>query len=205
MRIGRRLRKGPATDTSVAPAPPAAPPGGDAGQVMPSEPGMALKDLVARTVSLTDLSEDPIVPGLRFRLDPEAGTTGTWESPQGRLVHLRTKVSRPARWLGLHLALPDLADMTEVAWFGAVIRTSAAGPAALRLCLRSGLEAGGFIDLFAGRHILAQPAETDGSALFAPSRLPDLPVTAPWRELIVFLPPGEDVDIVVHDLRVFVL
>jgi hypothetical protein len=158
-----------------------------------------------RATVLSPAPLGPVVPGLAFHADPQAGLSGHWHSPRGRLLEVETTVTRPGRWLGLHLALPDLADLAPLVWLGLAARSGAGHAMALRVCLRSGLPEGGFHDQFFDRHLLSQPAETDHLDMIAPARLPDLPPKAPWRELILFLPPGESLRWSLHDLRLFAL
>lgn len=148
------------------------------------------------------LSEEPLVPGLRFRLDPEAGFEGVWHSPRGRLVSLQARPERPGRWLGLHLELGPL-PLENVQFLGVVARLAAPRPAAIRMALRSGREDGGFSDQFFQRHLLAQPGEADHLDMISPDRMPDIPATAPWRELVLFFPPTEHLEVSLHDLRIF--
>lgn len=138
-----------------------------------------------------------------LRSDPEAVFSGSWSSPRGRLCEIDVALDRPGRWLGLHVALPPV-EADALAWLGFACRIHAARPLALRPCLRSGTEEG-FVDTFFDRHVLARTAETDHQGLLAPERHPDLPATAAWRELILFLPSGENLSLALHALRIFAL
>jgi hypothetical protein len=146
----------------------------------------------------------PLSAGIALHRDPEGAIDGQWRSPAGRLLELDTQVTRPGAWLGLHLSLP-LYDLASVRWIGIVARTAAGQSLTLRPCLRSGHDGGGFHDQLFPCHLLSQPAQTDHHDLIAPAHLPDLPQVAPWRELVLFLPPAHDIRWVLHDLRVFVL
>lgn len=145
-----------------------------------------------------------LVPGLSLRRDPEGAISGNWRSPARRLLDLETQVTRPGAWLALHLSLP-LTDLRGVAWFGLVARSAADRALVVRPCLRSGHATGGFHDQFFARHMLSQPAETDHHDLIAPDRIPGLPMVAPWRELILFLPPAHGIRWALHDLRLVVV
>ena len=154
------------------------------------------------------LDETPLLPGVRFRLDPEGGSAGRWTSPRDRIVELTVATGRPSRWLGLHLELPEAADLAGTAWLGFALRGAADRPIAVRPCLRSGREAeagGGFVDLFFARHVLLRPGARDHHDMIAPPRSPDLPALAPWREFILFLPPAEPYRLVLEELAVFLL
>lgn len=150
------------------------------------------------------LDETPLTPGLRFRLDPEGGTTGRWISPRHRMLELEVACERPSRWLGLHLELPEAADLSAVRWWGFALRGAADRPIALRPCLRSGRAEGGFDDLFFVRPVILRPGARDHHDLLAPPRQPDLLAPAPWREFVLFLPPAESFRLVIEDLRLLV-
>lgn len=148
-----------------------------------------------------------LCPGVTLHLDPGADLTGTWSSPAGRLIEMHTAVTRPGAWFGLHIGLPaEAADLGPRRWIGIVARTSALRAMAIRVALRSGLETGGgFQDSFLPRHILSQPRQSDHHDILCPADLPDLPSRAPWREVVLFLPPATPVDWVLHDLRILAL
>ena len=143
-----------------------------------------------------------VVPGLRLSADPAAAMTGTWSSPRGRLLEIETTVTTPGAWFALRLTLPPI-DLTGLAWLGFVLRSGAGHGVGSRACLRSGLAGGAHHDLFFDRLILSQPGESDHHDLIAPDRCPGLPLHAPWREFLLFLPPAEDLRIALHDLRLF--
>lgn len=90
-------------------------------------------------------------------------------------------------WAGLHIALPrpDLADLTYV---GFACRTASPTPLMLRACLRSGLLEGGFVDSFFDKHILTSELPHSHLDMLYLDAQPDLPLVAPWRELVLFLP-----------------
>ena len=144
-----------------------------------------------------------LAPGVWLHTDPEAVLSGQWSCPRGRLCEIEIMADTVGRWLGLHVALPPF-EADAVTWLGFACRVHAARPIALRPCLRSGTETG-FVDNFFDRHLLARRAESDHQGLLALERHPDLPAIAPWRELILFLPPGENLSLAVHELRIFAL
>jgi len=163
-----------------------------------------LTALRAAVIAQRPVGTGALAPGVDLRIDPDARISGQWSSPRGRLLELRTEVAQPGDWLGLHLALPPL-DLTGVVWLGLAVRSAGAPALVVRACLRSGLPGGGFRDDFLDRHILSQPAETDHVDLLAPDRRPGLPPRAPWREMVLFLPPAQSVTWALHDLRLFAL
>lgn len=149
-------------------------------------------------------NSQPLAPGITLHLDPDARMTGQWSSPDGRLIEIQTKVTQPGAWFGLHIGLPDAAlDLTALRWIGVTARTSAQRGVGVRVALRSGHAGGGFQDDFFGRHMLSQARQSDHQDLLCPADLPDLPTTAPWRELVLFLPPAAPLHWALHDLRIF--
>lgn len=174
-------------------------------------------DSALQTLRAGDFPPAPLFPegghdlhlpgGLLLNADPGARISGRWSSPPGRLVEIETGVAVPGRWLGLHLPLPPV-DLDGALWIVLALRTSAAAAAAIRPCLRSGLPAeagGGFRDDFFPRAALAQPRESDHLDRIAPDHLPDLPRAAPWRELVLFLPPAIPLHLALHELRLALL
>jgi len=145
-----------------------------------------------------------LAPGVSLRADPASTITGHWSRPAGRLVEIATHVTRPGGWFGLHVTIP-LPDLTGLTWIGLILRSSATPAAAIWPCLRSGRADGGFHDLFFARHVLSRSRESDHHDIIPLSWHPDLPLQAPWREVILFLPPAEDTHLMLHDLRIFVL
>lgn len=162
----------------------------------------ALRDAVLPEAPLAFPLAAALPEGLALHADPAARMTGRWQSPRGRLLELETRPEAPGGWLALHLALP-LTDLAGPGWIGLAVRSAAAEALAIRVALRSGLAEGGFLDSFFDRQILSQPAESDHVDLMAPDRRPDLPETAPWRELVLFLPPDRGIGWALHDLRLF--
>jgi hypothetical protein len=167
-----------------------------------SEMNAPLAALRASVIAARPLGDGRLAPGIDLRIDPAAQVAGHWSSPRGRLLELQTEVAVSGDWIGLHLALPPL-DLTGVAWLGLALRSAGGSALVVRACLRSGLAGGGFRDDFLDRHILSQPGETDHVDMLAPDRRPGLPLRAPWREVVLFLPPAHSVTWALHDLRLF--
>lgn len=145
-----------------------------------------------------------IRPGLLLVADPAfSQVTGKYRSPKGRILELDVKTEGAGAWIGLHLALPvsNLADKGVV---GFASRIAAPELMIMRACLRSGTGTG-FSDAFFDKHILAQPNEaTHLDALPIHRQTGLLPMFAPWRELIFFL-PTHSFQLSLIDLRVFVV
>ena len=138
-------------------------------------------------------------PGIALHADSGLTLGGQYRSPAGRLLELEVEAAGQGQWLGLHIALcaPDLFAAT---WLTLTCRSAARGAMMIRPCLRSG-QASGFVDCFFDKHILADHtprAHIDGLHLPSTRAIPD---TAPWRELVLFL-PRESFTWHLHDLRV---
>jgi hypothetical protein len=145
-----------------------------------------------------------LAPGVMLHADPAAVITGHWSSPAGRLAEITAAIATPGAWFALHVSIP-LPDLTGLGWIALILRSSAARTALIRPCLRSGRTDGGFHDHFFPRHVLSQSRESDHHDLIALPWHPDLPQSAPWREIILFLPPAEGFRLVIHDLRILAL
>lgn len=144
-----------------------------------------------------------LAPGLFLNSDPALGISGRWRSPPGRLVELEATAAGHGNWMALHMALPQT-ELQDLTYVGYVCRAAGPKPWMIRPCLRSGLEGGGFVDTFFGKHILTTERPfTHMDALYLDSS-PELPLTAPWRELVLFL-PCEDFQIHLHHLYPFAL
>ena len=146
--------------------------------------------------------EAEISPGLRLVVDPEAEVTGRWSSPAGRLLEIEAEVTRPGRWLALHLTL-DAADLSDRGVLGFAARIGAPRTTAVRAAIRSGTQAG-FVDRFFDKTIVGQPFPATHLDAVEPGLDPvTLPLHAPWREVVLFL-PTTSFRLDLHDLRLFV-
>jgi hypothetical protein len=152
----------------------------------------------------TETHSTGLAPGVMLHADPASTITGHWSSPAGRLAEISARVIRPGAWFALHVTIP-LPDLTGLTWIGLILRSSAAKTCLIRPCLRSGRTDGGFHDHFLARHVLSRSRESDHHEIIPLSWHPDLPLQAPWREVILFLPPAEDTHLMLHDLRIFAL
>lgn len=157
--------------------------------------------LRSSTASGEIVPEAEIVPGVRFVSDPDAGMRGRFLSPAGRLLEIEISHERPARWCGLHIRL-DIGGLSGLGVVGLAARFAAPHALAIAPCLRSGTETG-FLDCFFQKQVAALPRplmhldalETDG-------RHEALPLTAPWREIVLFL-PTDSFRLALHELRIF--
>ncbi|MDK3020807.1 hypothetical protein [Pseudodonghicola flavimaris] len=124
--------------------------------------------------------------GLQLHADPALQLSGQWRSPSGRLLELDLRMSGQGEWIGLHLTL-DAPDLAAVGWIGFACRSAAPEELLIRPCLRSGTESG-FTDTFFDKHLLSTPEPHNHMDALHPATRRELPETAPWRELILFLP-----------------
>lgn len=164
---------------------------------------LPLRELTASDLPETVTETPQISQGVHLFVDPAARMVMRHASPRGRLLELSVRVDLPGDWLALHVPL-DLPDLSHMLWFGFALRSAADRPVLSRACLRSGKTGGGFHDQFFDRQILSQPAAADHHDLLAPAHCPDLPVIAPWREFILFLPSAQDYRLSLQELRVFI-
>lgn len=139
-----------------------------------------------------------LAPGLHFHADSDLAISGRWRSPAGRLLEVEARAPGQGDWAALHVAL-DAADLTDRAWIGFACRHAAPHETVIRPALRSGTGEG-FADLFFPRHILSGPEPRDHVDAIRLAGARDLPDTAPWRELVLFL-PRSDFTWHLHDLR----
>lgn len=143
---------------------------------------------VLRTGSMEGEIADEVrvLPGVTLRADPALGAGGRYASPEGRLFDLDVTVSGEGGWLALHMGFPAR-DLTGFGVIGLACRTAAPEIQVIQPCLRSGTEEG-FEDCFFDKHILTQPEESSHVDALPVGHRAQLPVEAPWRELILFLP-----------------
>ncbi len=142
------------------------------------------------------------VPGLR--LMAAGGALGLrWSSPRGRLLEVTSSPTVAADWFALRLTL-DLPNLSAVAGVGLWLRAAADPALTLRAVLRSG-QGDGHLEAPQDRLILCHATASDHTALWPCDMTPALPATAPWRELLLFLPAWRPVTLSLHALRVFVV
>lgn len=144
-----------------------------------------------------------LVPGIFFTWDGESEMRVTGKSQPGQLLEAGFTASRPGQWLSLHVAL-GAADLTGAQTFGLVCKSASPYATTFQPCLRSGLAEGGFSDHFFRKRVLThgQPSLHLDALLMEAD--PELPRTAPWRELVLFFRP-ETSRIDLQDLRLFIV
>lgn len=147
------------------------------------------------------LSDALPVAGLGLAVDPAARIDLTWSSAPGRLLDIDSAVHVPGRWCALRLTL-DLPDIGAIAGLGIWLRSAADPALVMQAVLRSGIAAG-HVDCPFERDILSHATPSDHHAVMMADRTPDLPRHAPWRELLLLLPPYRPVRLALHDMRLF--
>lgn len=142
--------------------------------------------------------------GIKLHPDPALQMAGHWSSPEGRIVELRTEPSQQGDWFGLHVPLAA-GDLSRHGMIGFACRAAADELLLSRVCIRSGTEVGGgYQDFFFDKHLITEldPGLHLDATLIHGQR--DLPVWAPWREMVLFLPTAP-MTMSIVDLRVFIL
>ncbi|NSY39539.1 hypothetical protein [Leisingera sp. ANG59] len=140
-------------------------------------------------------------PGVFLNADPALQLAGSYSSPAGYFLDLSAAPAGSGSWFGLHVVL-QLPPLQGIAYLGFACRLASPEPQTLRASLRSGTHDGGFSDCFFDKHILAsERAHSHLDALYLDC-CPDLPLSAPWRELVLFL-PCRDFDLNLMHLHLF--
>lgn len=140
--------------------------------------------------------------GIDLRADPALQLGGRYASPRERILELSAQPAGQGAWCGLHLKLPAC-DLRGYGALGFVLRGMAPQLQMLRGCVRSGTR-DGFSDCFFGKHVLLRPEETGHADALMLTGGPQLPLQAPWRELVLFLPTGA-FELTLTDWRVFLV
>lgn len=144
-----------------------------------------------------------VVPGLFLTWDEDSDIRVHGLSRPGQLLELGFSVARPGKWLSLHVALGP-ADLTGLHALGLVCKSVSPYATTFQPCLRSGQEAGGFVDHFFRKRVLTHSQPGVHLDALLPGTDTDLPRSVPWRELVLFFRP-ETSRIDLHDLRLFMV
>lgn len=139
-------------------------------------------------------------PGFSLHANPGLQAGGTWRSPAGRILELNITTRNRGDWMALHLRLEGVEDLAG-AWIGFACRHAALEQQLIRPVLRSGTKSG-FSDHFFDKHILATPDPRNHLDAINMATNRTIPEHAPWRELVLFLPPRA-LRWHLHDLRLF--
>ena len=126
-------------------------------------------------------------PGVFISSDPESDITTRVDCTLGQLLDLTCKGTRPGRWLSLNIELGAY-DLTGRSVIGIMCKTRSEDTQTFRVCLRSGLQ-GGFQDAFFSKRVISYKEESTHADVMKLAERDDVPAQAPWRELILFLPP----------------
>ena len=157
----------------------------------------------AREAQGTLSSDLRFARGFKLHADPALELAGDYRSPRGRLLDFDARTGpNPGGWVGLHLAL-RVDDLSGMGVVGFAARMAAPEALVVRACLRSGTDAG-FTDCFFDKHMLFRAEEAGHVDALQISERPDLPMRAPWREVILFL-PTRAFKLSLIDMRVFVV
>jgi len=132
-------------------------------------------------------SDTRFSPGVFLSTDPDSDTSCQIHSEPGMLLELTAKGRRPGKWLSLNIELGAM-DLSQRSVFGVMCKSRSEDIQTLKICLRSGVE-GGFQDVFFGKRMISYNEESTHADLLKLVDYPDVPAQAPWRELILFLPP----------------
>jgi len=142
------------------------------------------------------------LPGIDLHADPEMRIAGRYNLTEGRLFDLEVRPGGQGSWCALHLSFPA-PDMNGFGALGFALRGAAPEMQILRACIRSGVKRG-FVDCFFDKHILMCPEESSHVDALPVQHRHNLPLQAPWREMILFL-PAKAFDLSLIDLRVFLV
>lgn len=169
----------------------------------PDAPVNHLTSLLRTTRSSGILTEGAsLAPGAFMSVDAEAKLSGQFKTGEGAVLNLSYEVQKPPRWLAMHLQLGPL-PLSEASVFGVVCKSQALQAATFRICLRSGI-AGGFVDAFFDKHVVAYADQSTHIDLMRLESRSDVPTEAPWRDLILFF-QTRSAQLTVKDLRVFIV
>lgn len=142
-----------------------------------------------------------LVPGAFISLDPEGKFEGSFSSSEESLLSLSYRITKPLRWIGLHLTMGDV-DFTDLTVLGVVIKSGAPVATTSRICVRSGIEAG-FEDCFFPKHVVSfSEVSTHIDLLRIDQAAEKIPLQAPWREVILFFAPS-DQTLTINDFKIF--
>lgn len=150
-----------------------------------------------------DISETfEFLPGIHFHADPELKPGGKYRSPEGRVLEVEMTTEGSGGWAALHMAI-NAPDLTHFGFLGLACRTASPEMQVIRPCLRSGTQ-DGFVDCFFDKHILSQPEAHSHIDALPIHQREQIPLHAPWRELILFL-PTQSFHWSLLDLRLFIV
>ena len=160
----------------------------------------SLAVLRAQSLEKAVSGDERFSPGVFVSIDPESDTKVQATSRPGELVDLSFNTHRPGRWLSLNFEMGNCSlNGRDILGFMAKVQSEAT--MTFRVCVRSGGE-GGFQDAFFGKRVISYAASSTHADLMKLEERDDVPAHAPWRELIIFLPPDVG-QISLKDLALF--
>lgn len=160
----------------------------------------ALAVLRAQSFDRKVASGEQFSPGVFVLLDEESDTSVHATSQPGTLLDLSFKTRRPSRWLSLNIQMGEC-DLTGRDIAGFMCKVTSEATMTFRVCVRSGHD-GGFQDAFFGKRVISYSAPSTHADLMKLAERDDVPAQAPWRELMLFLPPDVQ-QISLKDLALF--
>ena len=143
-----------------------------------------------------------LVPGIFFSVDPDSTNTVEVTSHQGALMTMRMGVDTPGRWLTLNMTAGS-ADLSACKIVGFACKLDAPVTTTFRICLRCG-DGGGHKDAFFPKTVVAYPKTALHLDVMEIEANPDIRVSAPWREIVMFF-PRESAEITLRDFRFIVI
>lgn len=143
-----------------------------------------------------------LVPGVFFAFDAPGADVLRVDSRPGSLIGLRIGDHAPGRWLTLHVVM-GAANFTDCKIVGFACRMRAEAQATVRVCVRSGGEAG-HSDVQIGGPIITGPQGSVHLEVFNLDDNPTMPLVASWRELVMFFQTDTPA-ITLEDFRLIVI
>jgi hypothetical protein len=142
-----------------------------------------------------------LVPGVFFSLDPEGKTAVHVDSLPGNLLAMRVEVERPGRWLSLNMGVGD-ANLAGCRIVSFACKSDARTGTQFRVCLRSGV-AGGYRDAFFPKTVICGAGTSIHMDVLDLTKH-DVPIDAPWREIVIFFEPYS-MALTLQDFRLTIL
>ncbi len=145
--------------------------------------------------------EKIIRSGMKLHQDLKAPRVLDTSGPAGTLLRYKASAVPASGWAAVHFELGPL-DFSQIDTFGVLIKTQSHQRATTtRVCLRSGT-GNKFRDFFLEKHLVSTTAPGRHIDLHPVGSSEMVPLTANWRELVLFFAPQE-IDLSVTDLRLF--
>jgi len=147
--------------------------------------------------------EEPITLGVRFSYDANAAFQGHLRADENAVLSFKVDQIEGSGWFALHISLGGI-DLSPYAVIGFVCKSEAPSAVAFKACIRSGSEAG-FSDCFFDKHVVAYGEASTHLDVIDIAQTPALPTQADWRDFVLFFPPDKPIEIILRDLRFFIV